>query len=202
MNLANRGRRVGRHAARMPRQGSAVDQIAMGVEAPFGLLEMGWKLGGRGGEGKGEERGRKGRREGEKGEEKRGRTSNIEIEIRKLLRDNHQPDQRKNTRQTPQQKNRHKPYPLPNSQLQPHHRRQRQQQDREISHHVNSTPHNKKLQRVDTASPRDGLVPDVGNGPALEGADQDHHDRPADGQQAEAVGGQPEVALAAEDPDI
>ena len=131
-----------------------------------------------------------------------GHTSNIQIKIRQLLRNNHQSHQRKHARQRPQQKNPHQRNALENGQLQPDNRRQRQKKDSKVRHYINCGAHDEELQRVDARAPRDRPVPDIRHGLALEGAHQNHHDRPADGEYPEAVGGQPEVALASEDADV
>lgn len=84
------------------------------------------------------------------------------------------------------------------------HRRQRQRQQDEISKDIRRGPDDEEERRIDAgAAARDGLlVPDELDRAALEGADKDDHDGPANGKDADDVGEDLEVAQAAEDADV
>lgn len=81
------------------------------------------------------------------------------------------------------------------------HRRQRQDEQHEIGENVGRRADDEEQWRIDTGS-FDAFVPGELHGAALEGADQDHHDTPADREDADNVGQILEVAEATEYPDV
>lgn len=81
------------------------------------------------------------------------------------------------------------------------HRRQGQHEQDEIGENVGRGADDEEQGRIDTGSFA-AFVPSELHGAALEGADQDHHDTPADGEDSDDVGQILEVAEATEYPDV